>query len=110
MISSASIEKVNGVTRMAINMSEFVPDNNLNWLALAACVYGNITAGKALCCLGLVGTKQQKQKSYTRVSDLDGNSLFQMHNGGMSLRAISYQVGADYKTVKKALIMLGVEF
>nr|DAJ29529.1 MAG TPA: hypothetical protein [Caudoviricetes sp.] len=27
---------------MAVNMSEFVPDNNLNWLALAACVYGDI--------------------------------------------------------------------
>lgn len=61
-----------------VNMSEFVPDNNLNWLALAACVYGD--------------------------------SLLQMHNAGMSLRAISYQVGADYKTVKKALVMLGVEF
>ena len=48
MTSSAFIERVNGVTRMAFNMSEFVPDNNLNWLALAACVYGNITAGKAM--------------------------------------------------------------
>lgn len=63
---------------MAVNMSEFVPDNNLNWLALAACVYGNISAGRAL--------------------------------SGMSLRAISYQVGANYKTVKRALMMLGVEF
>ena len=88
-------------------MSKFVPDNNLNWLALAACVYGDISVGRALCCLGLKGTKPQK--TYTRVSDLDGNSLLQMHNAGMSLRAISYQVGADYKTVKKALIMLGVE-
>lgn len=95
---------------MAVNMSEFVPDNNLNWLALAACVYGNITAGKALCCLGLVGTKPQKQKSYTRVSELDKNSLLKMHQAGMSLRAMSYQVGADYKTVKRALMMLGVEF
>lgn len=93
---------------MGINMSEFVPDNNLNWLALAACVYGDISAGRALCCLGLKGTKPQK--TYTRVSELDGNSLLQMHNAGMSLRAISYQVGADYKTVKKALVMLGVEF
>lgn len=42
---------------MAVNMSEFVPETNLNWLALAACVYGNISAGRALCCLGLVGTK-----------------------------------------------------
>lgn len=91
-----------------VNMSEFVPDNNLNWLALAACVYGNISAGRALCCLGLKGTKPQK--TYTRASELDGNSLLQMYNAGMSLRAISYQVGADYKTVKKALVMLGVEF
>ena len=91
-----------------VNMSEFVPDNNLNWLALAACVYGNISAGKALCCLGLKGTKPQK--GYTRASELDGNSLLQMHNAGMSLRAISYQVGADYKTVKKVLVMLGVKF
>lgn len=91
-----------------VNMSEFVPDNNLNWLALAACVYGDISAGRALCCLGLKGTKPQK--TYTRTSELDGNSLLQMHNAGMSLRAISYQVGADYKTVKKALVMLGVEF
>lgn len=45
---------------MAVNMSELVPDNNLNWLALAACVYGNISAGRALCCLGLVGTSQQE--------------------------------------------------
>lgn len=89
-------------------MSEFVPDTNLNWLALAACVYGNITAGRALCCLGLVGTNPKR--GYTRVSDLDGNSLLKMHQAGMSLRAISYQVGADYKTVKRALIMLGVEF
>ena len=93
---------------MAVNISEFGPANNLNWLALAACVYGNIRAGRALCCLGLKGTKQQK--TYTRVSELDGNSLLQMHNAGMSLRTISYQVGADYKTVKRALIMLGVEF
>lgn len=93
---------------MAVNMSEFVPDNNINWLALAACVYGDISAGRALCCLGLKGTKPQK--TYKRVSELDGNSLLQMHNAGMSLRAISYQVGADYKTVKKALVMLGVEF
>ena len=56
---------------MAVNMSELVPDNNLNWLALAACVYGNISAGRALCCLGLKGTKPQK--TYTRVSELDGN-------------------------------------
>lgn len=91
-----------------VNMSEFVPDNNLNWLALAACVYGDISAGRALCCLGLKGTKPQK--GYTRASELDGNSLLQMHNAGMSLRVISYQVGADYKTVKKALVMLGVEF
>ncbi len=93
---------------MAVNISEFVPDNNLNWLALAACVYGDISAGRALCCLGLKGTKPQK--TYTRVSELDGNSLLQMHNAGMSLRAISYQVGADYKIVKKALVMLGVKF
>lgn len=89
-------------------MSELVPDNNLNWLALAACVYGNISAGRALCCLGLKGIKPQK--TYTRASELDGNSLLQMHQAGMSLRAISYQVGANYKTVKRALMMLGVEF
>lgn len=47
---------------------------------------------------------------YTRASDLDGNSLLQMYRSGMSLSAIGYQVGADYKTVKRALIMLGVEF
>lgn len=58
---------------MAVNMSEFVPDNNLNWLALTACVYGNISASRALCCLGLKGTKPQK--TYTRASELDGNSL-----------------------------------
>lgn len=58
MISSVYIRRVNGV--MAVNMSELVPDNNLNWLALAACVYGNISAGRALCCLGLKGTKPQK--------------------------------------------------
>ena len=90
---------------MAVNMSEFVPHNNLNWLALTACVYGNISAGRALCCLGLKGTKP-----YTRASELDGNSLLKMHQAGMSLRAMSYQVGADYKTVKRALMMLGVEF
>lgn len=108
MIFSASIRKVNGVTKMAVNMSDFVPDNNLNWLALAACVYGDISAGRALCCLGLKGIKPQK--TYTRASELDGNSLLQMHQAGMSLRAISYKVGANYKTVKRALIMLGVEF
>lgn len=105
MIGLDCIRKVSGVM---VNMSEFVPDNNLNWLALAACVYGDISAGRALCCLGLKGTKPQK--TYTRASELDGNSLLQMHNAGMSLRAISYQVGANYKTVKKALTMLGVEF
>jgi hypothetical protein len=93
---------------MAVNMSEFVPDNNLNWLALAACVYGNITAGRALCCLGLKGTKPQK--TYTRVSDLDGNSLLKMHQAGMSLNQISLRVGANYKTIKRALINSGVEF
>lgn len=86
-------------------MSEFIPDNNLNWLALAACVYGNISVGRALCCLGLKGTKPQK--TYTRASDLDKNSLLKMHYAGMSLRQIGKQVGADYKTVKRALIMLG---
>lgn len=93
---------------MAVNMSEFVPDNNLNWLALAACVYGNITAGRALCCLGLVGNNPKR--GYKRVSDLDGNSLLKMHQAGMSLRAMGYKVGADYKTVKRALMVLGVEF
>jgi hypothetical protein len=72
------------------------------------CIWRYISAGRALCCLGLKGTKPQK--TYTRASELDGNSLLRMHNAGMSLRAISYQVGADYKTVKKALVMLGVEF
>ena len=91
-----------------VNMSEFVPDNNLNWLALAACVYGNISAGRALCCLGLKGTKPQK--TYTRVSDLDGNSLLKMHQAGMSLNQISLRVGANYKTIKRALINSGVEF
>lgn len=71
MIGLDCIRKVSGVTRMAVNMSEFVPDNNLNWLALAACVYGDISAGRALCCLGLKGTKPQK--TYTRASELDGN-------------------------------------
>lgn len=89
-------------------MSELVPDNNLNWLALAACVYGNISAGRALCCLGLKGTKPQK--TYTRVSDLDGNSLLKMHQAGMSLNQISLRVGANYKTIKRALINSGVEF
>nr|DAG48016.1 MAG TPA: InsA C-terminal domain [Caudoviricetes sp.] len=89
-------------------MSEFVPETNLNWLALAACVYGNISAGRALCCLGLKGTKPRK--TYTRASELDGNSLLQMYSSGMSLMAISYQVGANYKTVKRALVMLGVKF
>jgi hypothetical protein len=93
---------------MAVNMSEFVPDNNLNWLALAACVYGNITAGKALCCLGLVGTKPQK--TYTRVSELDKNLLLKMHQSGMSLNQISLRVSANYKTIKRALINSGVEF
>lgn len=93
---------------MAVNFSEFVPDNNLNWLALAACVYGNISAGRALCYLWLVGTKPQK--TYTRASELDGNELLQMHQDGMSLRAMGYKVGADYKTVKRALMVLGVEF
>ena len=87
-------------------MSEFVPDTNLNWLALAACVYGNITAGRALCCLGLVGTKHKR--GYTRTSDLDKNSLLKMHQSGMSLRSISAKVGANRDTVKRALMMLGV--
>lgn len=90
---------------MAVNMSEFVPDNNLNWLALAACVYGDIRAGRALCCLGLKGTKPQK--TYTRVSELDKNSLLKMHCAGMSLTQIGVQLGADRKTVKRALVMLG---
>lgn len=108
MIGLDYIRKVSGVNRMAVNLSEFVPDNNLNWLALAACVYGNISAGRALCYLGLVGTKPQK--TYTRASELDGNELLQMHQDGMSLRAMGYKVGADYKTVKRALMVLGVEF
>lgn len=108
MISSVYIRKVSGVTRMAVNLSEFTPDNNLNWLALAACVYGNISAGRALCCLGLNGTKPQKK--YTRASELDKNELLQMHQDGMSLMAMGYKVGADYKTVKRALMMLGVKF
>ena len=93
---------------MAVNMSEFVPDNNLNWLALAACVYGNISAVRALCCLGLKGTKPQR--NYTRASDLDKNSLLKMHQSGMSLNQISLRVGANYKTIKRALINSGVEF
>ena len=108
MISSASIKKVSGVTRMAVNMSEFVPETNLNWLALAACVYGNISAGRALCCLGLVGTKPTR--GYKRASELDGNSLLKMHQAGMSLRSISAKVGANRDTVKRALVMLGVKF
>lgn len=106
MIFSAYIRRVNGV--MAVNMSEFVSDTNLNWLALAACVYGNITAGRALCCLGLVGTKPQK--THTRLSELDKNSLLKMHQSGMSLNQISLRVGANYKTIKRALINSGVEF
>ncbi len=108
MIGSKYIVKVNGVRNMAVNMSEFVPDNNLNWLALAACVYGNISAGRALCCLGLVGTKPTR--GYKRASELDGNSLLKMHQAGMSLRSISAKVGANRDTVKRALMMLGVEF
>lgn len=93
---------------MAVNMSEFAPDNNLNWLALAACVYGNISAGRALCCLGLTVTKPKR--GYKRASELDGNSLLKMHQAGMSLRSISAKVGANRDTVKRALVMLGVEF
>lgn len=106
MIGSNCIRRVNGV--MAVNMSECVPHNNLNWLALAACVYGNISAGRALCCLGLKGTKPQK--TYTRASELDGNSLLKMHQAGMSLRSISAKVGANRDTVKRALVMIGVKF
>ena len=91
---------------MAVNMSEFVPDTNLKWLALAACVYGNITAGRALCCLGLVGTNPKR--GYKRASELDKNSLLKMHQSGMSLRSISAKVGANRDTVKRALMMLGV--
>lgn len=65
---------------------------------------------QGFCCLGLVGTKPQKQKSYTRVSELDKNSLLKMHQSGMSLNQISLQVGANYKTIKRALINSGVEF
>ena len=106
MIGSEYIRRVNVV--MAVNMSEFVPETNLNWLALAACVYGNISAGRALCCLGLVGTKPTR--GYKRASELDGNSLLKMHQAGMSLRSISTKVGANRDTVKRALMMLGVEF
>ncbi len=76
MIGSEYIRKVNGVRNMAVNMSEFAPDNNLNWLALAACVYGNISAGRALCCLGLTVTKPKR--GYKRASELDGNSLLKI--------------------------------
>lgn len=90
------------------NYGECLPNNCLNWLVLAACVYGNISVGRALYCMGLVGTKPQK--TYTLASELDGNELLQMHQDGMSLRAMGYKVGADYKTVKRALMVLGVEF
>lgn len=33
-----------------------------------------------------------------------------MHQSGMSLNQISLQVGANYKTIKRALINSGVEF
>lgn len=51
-----------------------------------------------------------RNKSYTRVSELDKNSLLKMHQSGMSLNQISLRVGANYKTIKRALINSGVEF
>ena len=90
---------------MAVNMSEFVPDNNLNWLALAACIYGKMSAGQALTELGL-----SKYKKRTLASSLNVDEIVWMLNKGMKIKTIGRVVGANAETVKRALEMKGVKF
>ena len=39
----------------------------LNWLALWACVYGNVTITRALKCMGIRSCKTISQKRYARL-------------------------------------------
>lgn len=58
----------------------------LNWLALWACVYGNVTINRALKCMGIRSCKTISQED---MQDLKHNKLSQ---------SIGNKICEDYKT------------
>lgn len=64
MISSSSIEKVNGVRNMAVNTSVYgIPYNCKNWLALASVVWGNLDTNEAIKVIGGKGSGLPKKRT-----------------------------------------------
>lgn len=63
MISSTSIEKVNGVSNLAVNTSVYgIPYNCKNWLALASVVWGNLDTNEAIKVIGGKGSGLPKKR------------------------------------------------
>lgn len=63
----------------------------LNWLALCACVYGNITIAKALKCMGVRSCNTISKKD---MRDLKHSKLS---------RNIGFKICEDYRTGKYSL-------
>lgn len=64
MISSASIEKVNGVRNLTVNTSVYgIPYNCKNWLALASVVWGNLDTNEAIKIIGGKGSGLPKKRT-----------------------------------------------
>jgi hypothetical protein len=82
----------------------------LNWLALWACVYGNVTITRALKCMGIrsyetISQKDMQDLKHNKLSQSVGNKICEDYKtGNYTLREMAkrYKIsyGSTYRIVK----------
>ena len=104
MISSASIEKVNGVRSMAVNTSVYgIPYNCKNWLALASVVWGNLDTNEAIKVIGGKGSGLPKKRTIQDEFKLI-DDVIALCKQGMKSREIMKKLNITSNQVTRAKI------
>lgn len=104
MISSASIEKVNGVRNMAVNTSVYgIPYNCKNWLALASVVWGNLDTSEAIKIVGGKGCGLPKKVSIQDEFKLI-DKVLECCKNGLTNRQIMAELNLTSNQVTRAKI------
>lgn len=104
MISSASIEKVNGVRNLAVNTSVYgIPYNCKNWLALASVVWGNLDTNEAIKVIGGKGSGLPKKRTIQDEFKLI-DDVIALCKQGMKNREIMKELNLTSNQVTRAKI------
>lgn len=102
MISSVSMEKVNGVRSMAVNTSVYgIPYNCKNWLALASVVWGNLDTSEAINIIGGKGSGLPKKRTIQDEFKLI-DDVIALCKQGMKNREIMKKLNITSNQVTKA--------